>query len=36
MDRIQLKMVVLAPIPMPIVSTATAAKPGFRVSVRKP
>src|SRR5712692_2818807 len=34
--RIQLKMVVLAPIPIPIVRTATAAKAGFRISVRKP
>jgi hypothetical protein len=34
--RIQLKMVVLAPIPIPMVRTATAVKPGFRVSVRKP
>jgi len=36
MDRIQLKMVVLAPIPIPIVKIATAAKPGFRASVRNP
>jgi hypothetical protein len=36
MDRIQLKIVVQAPMPIPIVRTATAAKPGFRVKVRKP